>query len=113
MCTLQDENYNIHGIKLSVLAGNVQICRIIYQRVLVCEYQFYNYYFRDFNKFDEKRNLNKANLPFREMQIPTNVLLLQGGRNEVLSDRKMTAHLRVFIYKTVIQPGLAYRNAGP
>ena len=47
------------------------------------------------------------------MQIPTNVLLLQGGRNEVLSDRKMPAHLRVFIYKTVIQPGLAYRNAGP
>ena len=49
-------------------------------------------------------------MPLTEIQIPANILLLRSGRNEVLSDRKMPAHLRVFIYKTSIRPALAYGN---
>ena len=44
------------------------------------------------------------------MQFSKNVLL-KGGRNGVLSDRKMPAHLRFFICKTSIQPALVYGNA--
>ena len=70
MYTLQDENYNIHGIMLSV--AELYISEFWFVNI-----NFMSYYFRDFNKFDEKQNLNfKANLPLREMQIPTNISLL-------------------------------------
>ena len=58
MYTLQDENYNKHGTKLSVLAGNGQIAELYISEFRFMNINFMSYYFRDFNKFDGKRNLN-------------------------------------------------------
>ena len=56
MYTLQDENYNIHGIKLSVLAGMVKFAELYISKFWFVNINFMSYYFSDFNKFDEKQN---------------------------------------------------------
>ena len=53
---------NIHGIQFSGLAQNDQIHQIKYQRILTFEFQLTKLSLRDTYKYNNKRDLNLANL---------------------------------------------------